>query len=143
MWPALLKPCSFGPLTRRFLEAAGPLELSAWAQQAIDSADAILADAVLRENASRKADERPFTSASFLSKLQNTEHAQAQALLDEVITIAQQGGVAYSGFMRRDSATFQRISLGLRQMGRVKDVDESGAILAEDADEGTPEQGQL
>jgi hypothetical protein len=125
------------------LANAGPLELSAWAQQAIDFGDPVLADAVLRENASRKVDERPFSSASFLSKLNNTDHTQAQALLDEVITIAQQGGVAYSGFMRRDSASFQRIQLGLRQMRRVKGVDESGAILAEDADEGTPEQGTL
>jgi hypothetical protein len=125
------------------LEAAGPLELAAWAQQAIDSADAILADAVLRENFSRKPDERPFQSAIFLSKLNNTEHTQAQALLNEIIDIAQQGGLAYSQFMRRDSASFQRIQLGLKRRQSINDVDPEGAIIAEDAEEGTPEQGQL
>ncbi len=102
-----------------------------------------MADAVLRANFARKPDKRPFQSAIFLSKLQNTEHTQAQILLNESIDIAQQGGLAYSQFMRRDSASFQRIQLGLKRRQSINDVDPEGTILSEDMDEGTPEQGQL
>lgn len=49
------------------LAAAGPVELAAWGQQAIDTGGAILADAVLRENGARKAEERPFMGATLLT----------------------------------------------------------------------------
>ena len=43
---------------------------------------------------------------------------------------------------RRDSASFQRIQLGLKARRGIQDaVDESGAIIQQDADEGTPDLG--
>lgn len=124
------------------LAAAGPVELAAWGQQAIDTGDAILADAVLRENGARKQDERPFMGATLLTNLKNAEHIQAQALVNEIIDLNQQAGLAYSTFQRRDSASFQRIQLGLKARRGIHDaVDESGAIIAADADEGTPDLG--
>jgi hypothetical protein len=85
------------------LESTGPVELAKWAQQAIDTGDAILADAVVRENGTRKQDERPFLTATLLKLLPNAEHQQAQALLQEVINLSQQGGIAYSEFERGQS----------------------------------------
>jgi len=124
------------------LAAAGPVELAAWGQQAIDTGDAILADAVLRENGARKADERPFMGATLLTNLKNAEHIQAQALLNQIIDLNQQVGLAYSTFQRRDSVSFQRIQLGLKARRNIGDaVDESGAIIAADAYEGTPDLG--
>jgi hypothetical protein len=125
------------------LAAAGPSELAAWGQQAIDTADAILADSVLRENGVRKLDERPFMSSVLMTNLNNKEHAQAQALLNQVLDMNQQAGLAYSQFQRQDTAAFKRIQMGLTQRQRINDVDESGAILAADAAEGTPELGRL
>ena len=50
--------------------------------------------------------------------------------------------LAYSQFMRRDSASFQRIQLGLKARKGIQEaVDESGAIIQQDADEGTPDLG--
>jgi hypothetical protein len=50
--------------------------------------------------------------------------------------------MAYSTFRRRDSASFQRIQLGLKAHRGIQDcIDESGAIIAADADEGTPDLG--
>ena len=59
-----------------------------------------------------------------------------------IIDLHQQAGLAYSTFQRRDSASFQRIQLGLKARRNIGDaVDESGAIIAADADEGTPDLG--
>lgn len=66
------------------LEVCGAVELAKWAQQAIDSGDPILADAVLRENGARKRDEQPFMNATILDKLPNAEFGEAQAFLNQV-----------------------------------------------------------
>lgn len=63
------------------------MELARYAQQAIDTGDAILADAVIRENGARKQDDRPFLTATLLKLLPNAEHQQAQALLNQVIDL--------------------------------------------------------
>jgi len=125
------------------LAAAGPTELAAWGQQAIDTADAILADSVLRENGARKQDERPFMSSALITNLKNADFVQAQVFLNQVIDLSQQAGLAYSEFQRQDSAAFKRIQLGLKRRQSIAGVDESGAILASDAEEGTPELGRL
>jgi hypothetical protein len=112
------------------LESTGPVELAKWAQQAIDTGDAILADAVVRENGTRKQDERPFLTATLLKLLPNAEHQQTQALLNEVINLAQQGGIAYSEFERGRYNSVARIALGLRQRQNIDEViGEDGAIL--------------
>ena len=80
--------------------------------------------------------------ATLLTNLKNAEHIQAQALLNQIIDLNQQVGLAYSTFQRRDSVSFQRIQLGLKARRNIGDaVDESGAIIAADAYEGTPDLG--
>lgn len=106
----------------QILAASGPTELAAWAQQAIDTADAILADAVLRENGVRKQDERAFMNSALLANLHNTEHVTAQALCNQVLDLNQQAGLAYSQFQRQDSAAFQRIQVGLTARQRIADA---------------------
>ena len=72
----------------------------------------------------------------------NAEQLQTQAVLNQIIDLNQQAGPAYSMFQRRDSASFQRIQLGLKARRGIGDaVDESGAIIQQDADEGTPDLG--
>jgi hypothetical protein len=109
------------------LEVCGAVELAKWAQQAIDSGDPILADAVLRENGARKRDEQPFMNATILEKLPNTEFEEAQALLNQVIDTAQRGGLAYSEFQRQAPDAIRRIELGLKARQNIN-VGEDGAI---------------
>jgi hypothetical protein len=112
------------------LESTGPVELAKWAQQAIDTGDAILADAVVRECGARKQDERPFLTATLLKLLPNAEHPQAMALLNQVIDLAQQGGIAYSEFERGRYNSVARIALGLKARQNIDEViGEDGAIL--------------
>ena len=89
-------------------------QAAVWILRAFDTGDAILADVVLRENGARKQDERPFMGATVLANLKNVEHIQARALLNRIVDLNQEAGLAYSQFMRRDSASFQRIQLGLK-----------------------------
>jgi hypothetical protein len=112
------------------LAVCGPVELAKWAQQAIDTGDAILADAVLRENGARKKDEQSFMNGTVLDKLPNAEHEQAQALLNQVIDTAQRGGLAYSEFQRQAPDALRRIELGLKARQRINEpkVGEDGAI---------------
>ena len=109
------------------LEVCGPVELAKWAQQAVDSGDPLLADAVLRENGARKKDEQPFSCASLLDKLPNAEFGEAQALLNQVIDTAQRGGLAYSEFQRQAPDAIRRIELGLKARQNIN-VGEDGAI---------------
>lgn len=109
------------------LEVCGPVELAKWAQQAIDTGDPILADCVLRENGARKKDEQPFSCASLMEKVPNAEYAGSQALLNQVIDIAQRGGLAYSEFQRQAPDAIRRIELGLKARQNIN-VGEDGAI---------------
>lgn len=108
------------------LAAAGPAELAAWAQQAIDTGDAILADAVLRENGARKQDDRAFMNSALLSNLKNADYIQAQALLNQVIDLNQRAGLQYSQFQNQDSAAFKRIQIGLTQRQRINESNAGG-----------------
>ena len=48
------------------------------------------------KTALEKADERPFMGATLLTNLKNAEHLQAQAVLNEIIDLNHQAGLAYS-----------------------------------------------
>jgi ABC-type antimicrobial peptide transport system ATPase subunit len=63
--------------------------------------------------------------------------------LNQVIDLSQQAGHAYGEFQRQDSAAFKRIQLGLKRRQSINGVDESGAILSQDVDEGTAIPGRL
>jgi hypothetical protein len=69
-------------------------------------------------------------TATLLKLLPNAEHQRAQALLNQVIDLAQQGGIAYSEFERGRYNSVARIALGLRQRQNIDEViGEDGAIL--------------
>jgi hypothetical protein len=74
---------------------------------------------VLRENGARKVDDRPFLNATLLQLLPNAEHAESQALLNQVLDLAQQGGLAYSEFARGRYNSVARIALGLRSSSKL------------------------
>jgi hypothetical protein len=109
------------------LDQAGAVELARWAQQAVDTGDAILADAVIRANDSRKSDDRSFTSAALMTALPNEEHTRLQALLKNVIDLAAEAGLAWSEFERGKSDGLRRIALGLAKQKLVKLVKEEVA----------------
>jgi hypothetical protein len=78
----------------------------------------------------RKQDERPFLTATPLNLISNAEHQQVQALLNEGINLAQQGGIAYSEFERGRYNSVARIGLGLRQRQSIDEmIGEDGAVL--------------
>jgi hypothetical protein len=111
------------------LAQAGPVELAAWAQMAIDLSGVspdkalILADAVARANGARKRDEQPFHNADFLVKLRIVEYEQAQALLRETILDNERAGLRWSEFSRGSTSAnaLRRIELGLAERDRVRD----------------------
>lgn len=116
------------------LAVAGTIELARFAQQAIDTGDPILADAVLRENGARKQTDQPFMNAALLQNLPNTDHHNAQVYLNQVIDLNQQAGLAYSEFQRQSPDAFKRIAIGLKARQNINDlISEDGAIIPQDA----------
>jgi hypothetical protein len=96
------------------LHVCHSIELARWAQAALDTGDAVLADCVVRENFSRARDQRAFMNQSFLSLLQNTEFQDAQNLLKAVTDSYQSALLEYGKFGREIGAvSLQRISMGL------------------------------
>jgi hypothetical protein len=63
---------------------AGKMEMLTWGQLAIDTADAVMADAVYREVTTRTVADRPFLPAEFISNLRNAEFDEAQDILKSV-----------------------------------------------------------
>ena len=134
----MTQPNGIGPATAlraqyaEILEHAGAVELAGWCQGAIDSADIVLMDAVIRENDSRRKDERAFLSPGVLELFGNVwqEHRLAQAVLNEVVTTAHRGGVALSKFEGGNGTVgLQRIALGLRLANSDYTLDENGGIV--------------
>ena len=126
------------------LESVAGIELSRWAQYALDSGDPVLCDAVLRENGARKTDDRPFLNATLLQLLPNAEHDEAQALLNQALDLAQRGGLAYSEFERGRYNSVARIALGLKARQKIDDfIGEDGAILQGELEAGTEIAGRL
>ena len=110
------------------LGACDPLELARWAQQAIDSADAILADAVARENMTRN--NKTFSNQLLSRLLSVPEYATAQDILRRVAVLREEAGTAYAGFGTKfGAASVQRIALGLKHQSFT--VDEAGGIRPE------------
>lgn len=109
------------------LEDIEPRELAAFAQQAIDQGDPILADAIQRENFTRSRDGRAFMNATFLGLIQNTEFETAQAQLATVTMLYEQATVQYATFGREFGAvSLQRMAYGLNY-GNSK-LNEDGSI---------------
>lgn len=116
------------------LELAGDVELSRWAQQAIDEGDAILADCVMRANDARPLDQRPFKSIALLNALPNGQYEAYMDKLNEVIDGATRAGMLISEFETGRPDSFRRIQLGLAQQARINGAskvvpegDEAGA----------------
>lgn len=140
LWSVLRRSKGLGTGTSGFIEAmtlraayasmlkgCDPLELARWAQQAVDSADAILADAVARENMTRN--NKSFSNQAFASRMSVPDYSAAQDTLREVVFLHQEAGAVYAGFGREiGAASIQRIALGLARQGDDLDMDEAGGI---------------
>jgi sulfur carrier protein ThiS len=110
------------------LKNAEPIELARWAQQALDSGDLILADAVTRENFGRKRDERPFTNQALLDKLSVPDFDAAQGYLNEVVLARQEAGLIYAKFENTSGqSSIKRIAFGLS--AGMPEMDEAGGII--------------
>jgi len=114
------------------LEQAGAVELAKFAQQAVDTGDVRLADAVIRENDNRNLDNRSFSSTAVLAALLNAEHATAQQLLQNVIDPASEVGLAWSEFERDRPDGCRRIAAGLAKQARIKEGGPATGELQED-----------
>lgn len=110
-----------------------PRELAAFAQQAIDSGDPILADAVARRNFTIPRNDRAFTNQAFLALVPNAEFDTAQAQLATVTMLYEQATVQYATFGREvGAASLQRMNYGLNY-GNVK-LNEDGSINPQGAE---------
>lgn len=119
------------------LSKAGMVELAGWAQNAIDSGDVVLMDAVIRENDSRKRDERAFLTPGVLELFGNVwqEYRLGQATLNEVITTAKRGGIILAEFEKgTGKVATNRIALGLRVANADYTLDEQGGIVFNEND---------
>jgi hypothetical protein len=119
---------------------AGKAELFAWAQLALDTGDAVLADAIYRANSARVKTDRGFEPASFISLMPNGEFTESQTILQEVVDSAKRAGLAIAQFEGRGSAvSVDLIAMGLAEQdgtlpGPSQDLDpfdETGAIRPE------------
>ena len=111
------------------LDASGAVELARFAQQAIDTGDAILGDAVLRENGRRSGTDQPFVNGELLKRIPNAEHVEVQGLLQSVLDRSEEAGLAYSEFERGRPDSLRRIALGLRQLQRISEPNGDGSVL--------------
>ena len=114
------------------LEKAGTAELAAWAQTAIDSADPVMFDAVVRENDARKRDERSFLSPGALELFGANweEYKMAQAMFTEVTLTAKRGALVYAEFEKgRGAVATNRIALGLAVANKTYDINDAGEIV--------------
>ncbi len=119
------------------LEKAGMVELAGWCQQAIDSADPVLLDSVIRENDARKRDERSFLPPGVLEMFGNnwTDYRTAKALFDEVVTTAKRGGLILAEFENgTGKVATGRIALGLRVAQQDYQIDEAGGVIFQQPD---------
>ncbi len=111
------------------LAVAGGVELANFAQDAIDRADGLLADCVLRENGARKRDDQSFANQRLLDLIVIEDYDKAQAALRQVQDTAQRAGLAYSEFQRQAPDGFRRIQMGLKAMRDGVEVGDDGAIV--------------
>jgi hypothetical protein len=103
------------------LAKSGTVELARWAQQAVDLGDPILADCAIRENNSRTVAERGFTSQAVLDALPNAEFDELQSICKNVITLAEEAGLAWASFENDGTEATRRIALGLRKGQAIQD----------------------
>jgi hypothetical protein len=130
---SLMEAIQIRALYAGILEEIEPRELAAFAQQAIDSGDPILADAVQRENFTRPRESRAFTNQAFLALVPNSEFDVAQARLATVTMLYEQATVQYATFGREiGAASLQRMNYGLNY-GKVK-LNEDGSINPQGAE---------
>lgn len=110
-------------LTRRaayaeIFEKVGKAQLFDFGQLAIDTGDAVLADAVYRAVMIRSRDERPFQPAEFISLVQNTEYTDSVTILQGILDTADEAGQAIATFEgKTGQVSLNRIALGLRGQG--------------------------
>jgi hypothetical protein len=104
------------------LRHLSPIELTAYAQRAIDdgSADAIcLLDSIRIENFRRPKDDRGFLNASIVQLAQVPEFDAAGLLLDEVQAINKQANLLWADFLgQTNRATLLRMDNALSQLGK-------------------------
>jgi hypothetical protein len=65
--------------------------------------------------------ERGFNSVSVLNALPNGEFDELQAICKNVIILAEEAGLAWSGFERDGTEATRRIAIGLRKMPVIQD----------------------
>lgn len=119
------------------LAKAGVVELASWCQQAIDGGDPLLLDAVIRENDSRRRDDRAFLTPGVLEMFGNnwTEYRTAKALFDEIVTTAKRGGLLLAEFENgTGKVATDRIALGLRVAQQDYQIDEAGGVIFQQPD---------
>ncbi len=105
------------------LENIEPRELAAFAQQAIDQGDPILADAVQRRNFSIPRTDRPFMNQSFLALVPNSEFDSAQVMLATVTQLYEEAGLMFAKFgSEYGHVSLQRMIFGIKNgMTRIAD----------------------
>lgn len=122
---------------KAIFEQAGKAELASWGQLALDTGDAVLADAIYRANSARPKDERGFSPAAFIELLPNSDYTEANTVLQSVMDSADRAGIAISEFEgRTGKVSLNRIAMGLAGQGKkaapVDDLlDEAGGIRDE------------
>lgn len=116
-------------------EKIGKAQLFDFCQLAIDTGDAVLQDACYRAVMTRTREERPFQPAEFISLIVNSEHTDAQAILQGVLDAATEAGRLMASFEGRSGAVnHSLITAGLAKQGKIADddfVDEAGGIKDE------------
>lgn len=112
------------------LAVAGSVELANFAQDAVDRADGLLADCILRENGARKRDEQSFMNQRLLDLIVVEDYDKAQAALRQVQDIASKAGLAYSEFQRQAPDAFRRIQMGLKMRADKMEMAEDGSVVS-------------
>lgn len=128
----LLEATQMRAFYAEILEDIEPRELAAFAQQAIDQGDPILADAVQRENFTRPRDSRAFMNQTFMALVPNAEFDDAQAKLALVVQLHEAATVEYATFGREIGAvSLARMSYGLNyadvKLNKDGSIDPQGA----------------
>jgi len=90
------------------LQHLSPIELTAYAQRAIDSGsadDICLLDSIRVENFRRPKEDRGFLNASIIQLAQVPEYDTASELLDEVVQIDKTAHLIWADFLGRTDRT--------------------------------------
>jgi hypothetical protein len=97
---------------------AGKAQLGDFGQLAVDTGDAVLADAVYRAVASMPTDARPFVPAAILELVQNAEWSEAQAVLESVVNATDRAKMVMDRFDGGRHGAVDKINMGLDEQSK-------------------------